>query len=406
MKLAQMKLARWIAAPAIVAIAAMGFGQPAVADDAPVIKIAGFGANSGVVRVFGVNAWATIQAARDKINEEGGVTLADGSKAMVEVSFYDDRCNAEEGISVVRRIASDDYLTAIGPTCSNVAEPLYGILQARVDDDSDTGLQFPIFTDVAIKGGLAQISDWAFRNVPSEAQMYDHLFAWLKEQHPDLETIYGGVEEDFAHSNATWYAVMKAKAPEHGYEVLGEVQWLLNDTSFATQVRQLRRATPDVIAISAHPFTTCGVLREMARQGVAPKVIVGLTSSSSLETLTGCAEQAEGMIIPTSFAPVNPEAEATAAMVSEYGGSLDIHSASAWENMMILRDVIENAGIEGKPETLQEDRRRLRDALAELTETEGLLGLSQRTPEGEAIKPYVFVNAKGGAWDVLFEPGM
>jgi branched-chain amino acid transport system substrate-binding protein len=402
-----MRIAHWMAATAALAIAATGFGSVASAQDEQVIKIAGFGANSGVVRVFGVNAWATMQAARDVINEEGGVTLADGSKAKIEVAFYDDRCNAEEGISVVRRIASDDYLTAIGPTCSNVAEPLYGILQARVDDDSDTGLQFPLFTDVAIKGGLAQISDWAFRNVPSESQMYDNLFAWLKEQHPELTTIYGGVEEDFAHSRATWYAVMKEKAPEHGLEVLGEVQWLLNDTTFATQVRELRRANPDVIAISAHPFTTCGVLREMARQGVQPKVLIGLTSSSSLETLTGCGEQAEGMIIPTSFAPVNPEAAAVAELVADkYGGSLDLHSASLWENMMILRDVINEVGITGTPEALQEDRRKIRDGLAALTETDGLLGKSERTPEGEAIKPYVFVHAKDGAWDVLFEPGM
>jgi branched-chain amino acid transport system substrate-binding protein len=402
-----MRIAHWMAATAALAIAATGFGSVASAQDEQVIKIAGFGANSGVVRVFGVNAWATMQAARDVINEEGGVTLADGSKAKIEVAFYDDRCNAEEGISVVRRIASDDYLTAIGPTCSNVAEPLYGILQARVDDDSDTGLQFPLFTDVAIKGGLAQISDWAFRNVPSEAQMYDHLFSWLKEQHPELTTIYGGVEEDFAHSRATWYAVMKEKAPENGFEVLGEVQWLLNDTTFATQVRELRRANPDVIAISAHPFTTCGVLREMARQGVQPKVLIGLTSSSSLETLTGCGEQAEGMIIPTSFAPVNPEAAAVAELVADkYGGSLDLHSASLWENMMILRDVINEVGITGTPEALQEDRRKIRDGLAALTETDGLLGKSERTPEGEAIKPYVFVHAKDGAWDVLFEPGM
>lgn len=236
--------------------------------------------------------------------------------------------------------------------------------------------------------------------------MYDHLFAWLKEEHPDLQTVFGGVEEDFAHSNATWYAVMKEKAPEHGYEVLGEVQWLLNDTNFATQVRQLRRADPDVVAISAHPFTTCGVLREMARQGVQPRVLIGLTSSSSLETLTGCAEQAEGLIIPTSFAPVNPVAAETAALVEQYNGSLDIHSASMWENIMILRDVISEAGIEGTADSLQADRRRLRDALAELSETDGLLGVSQRTPEGEAVKPYVFVYAKDGNWDVLHEPGM
>ena len=40
------------------------------------------------------------------------------------------------------------------------------------------------------------------------------------------------------------------------------------------------------------------------RQGVKPKVLVGLDSSSSMETLQGCAKQAQGMIIPTSFAPV------------------------------------------------------------------------------------------------------
>ena len=46
------------------------------------------------------------------------------------------------------------------------------------------------------------------------------------------------------------------------------------------------------------------VLKEMQRQGVKPKMLVGLTSSSSMETLQGCGAQAEGMIIPTSFAPV------------------------------------------------------------------------------------------------------
>ena len=65
----------------------------------------------------------------------------------------------------------------------------------------------------------------------------------------------------------------------------------------------------DIVAISAHPFTTCGVLKEMERQGVKPKLLIGLTCSSSIETLQGCAKQAEGIIIPTSFAPVTPEAK-------------------------------------------------------------------------------------------------
>ncbi|MBM3385271.1 MAG: ABC transporter substrate-binding protein, partial [Betaproteobacteria bacterium] len=64
------------------------------------IRISGFGAKSGVVRSFGINGEAAMLAAADQINKAGGVKLADGSKAKIVVDYYDDRCTAEEGISV------------------------------------------------------------------------------------------------------------------------------------------------------------------------------------------------------------------------------------------------------------------------------------------------------------------
>ena len=184
------------------------------------IKISGFGAKTGPVRSFGVNSEAAMLAAADVINKAGGVKLADGSKAKIAVDFYDDRCTAEEGISVIRRIAGGDALVAVGPTCSNVAEPLFGILQKKVGDASDSGLQFPVFTDVAIKVGLARISEWAFRNVPNEMTMYSSVFYWLRTTRPDLKTVYGGVEEDFAHSRATWHVVMKDRANANNFNVV------------------------------------------------------------------------------------------------------------------------------------------------------------------------------------------
>lgn len=369
-----------------------------------VINIAGFGAKSGVVRSFGINSEAALRAAADVINKSGGVKLADGSKAKMAVEFYDDRCNAEEGISVIRRIAGTDAVVAIGPTCSNVAEPLFGILQKKVDDSGDSGLQMPVFTDVAIKVGLAKISEWAFRNVPNEMTMYNSLFYWLRTQHPELKSVYGGVEEDFAHSRATWYIVMKTRAEASGYEVLGNSKWLLADTNFATQVREMKKANADVVAISAHPFTTCGVLKEMQRQGVKPKLLVGLTSSSSLETLQGCAKQAEGIIIPTSYAPINKEAVAAANSTAKFNGAADLHSMAAWENMFILKNVMESEGISAKPGDVQADRRKIRDGLAKLKTTNGLIGVTKRDAEREADKPYLFVHAKKGEWKVLYNP--
>jgi len=383
--------------------AAAGTGSDALAQE-KTVRISGFGAKTGVIRLFGINSEAAMLAAAEVINKQGGVTLADGSKAKIVVDFLDDRCNAEEGISVIRRIYGSDAAVAVGPTCSNVAEPLYGILQKRVDDKGDSGLQMPVFTDVAIKGGLAKISEWSFRNVPSEWTMYSSLYYWLKTKHPNLKTVYGGVEEDFAHSRASWYAVMKDRALANGYEVMGESKWLLNDSNFSTQVREMKKANADILSVAAHPFTTCGLLKEMKRQGYKPKLLVGLTSTSSMEVMQGCPKDVEGMIIPTSYAPVNKEAKFAADQTAKYKGSADLHSMAAWENMFILKQVMESERISGDKSQLQADRRKIRDGLAKLKETKGLLGVTKRTEDREADKPYLFVQAQKGEWKVLHNP--
>lgn len=387
-----------------IAAAAAALAGTSAAAQERVVKIYGFGAKSGVVRIFGLNSEAAMKAAAEQINKAGGVTLGDGAKAKIVIEYLDDRCNAEEGINALRRIAAqNDSFVAVGPTCSNVAEPVFGILQKKAGDAGDSGLQFPLYTDVAAKGGLASMSQWAFRNVPSESAMYKSLFDWIKATRPEVKTIWGGVEKDFAHSNAT-FNVMKGHAEKAGFEVKGASEWLLADTSFSTQVREMRRGEADLVMISAHPFTTCGVLKEMQRQGVKPKMLVGLTSSSSMETLQGCAAQAEGLIIPTSFAPVTPEAKKAAEMVAAAGANMDLHNAAAWENIFTLKELIEKARIIAKPETLQADRAKMREALAAMKETTGLLGKVGRTDDREAVKPFLFVQAQKGAWTVAHKP--
>jgi branched-chain amino acid transport system substrate-binding protein len=232
--------------------------------------------------------------------------------------------------------------------------------------------------------------------------MYSSVFYWLHKTRPELKTVYGGVEEDFAHSRATWHVVMKDRAQANDFKVVGESKWLLADTNFATQVREMKKANADIVAISAHPFSMCGALKEMARQGVKPKVLVGLTSSSTTETLQGCAKQAQGMIIPTSFAPVTKDGKFAAQSTAKFKGAADLHSMAAWENMFILKDVMESEKITGKD--VQGDRRKIRDGLAKLKQTKGLMGVTKRTEDREADKPYLFVQAKGSEWVVLHDP--
>jgi branched-chain amino acid transport system substrate-binding protein len=368
------------------------------------VHVAAIGALTGVVRSFGENSRAALRAAADSINRAGGVRLADGARGRIEVTYVDARCAAAEGIALVRRFAASDALLVIGPSCSGVAEPLYHALQRRAGVTADTGLRIPVFTDGAAKAQLARISEWAFRNVPDEREMYRTTWAWLRRRHPELTTVFGGEEQDFPHSHATWSGIIRPEAVAAGFRIVAEEGWSIADTAFGDVVRRMARARPDVVVLSAHSTNTCGVLREMRRQGVHPKAIVGLTSASSDVTLRLCADVADGLLIPTSFAPVTPSARAAARAIARAGGVADLHSVAAWEILFTVAGVMERAGVRGEPTTVDADRRRLRGALARLARMDGVMGPIGRTPDREARKPYVLVRAEHGRWRVVYAP--
>ena len=162
--------------------------------------------------------------------------------------------------------------------------------------------------------------------------------------------------------------------------------WLLADTNFSVQARAFKRSGADMMIISSHPFTTCGMLKEMRRQRIRPKVLVGLTSSSSAETLKGCSAAAEGIYIPTGFAPITKAAAKVAAAAEANGGAADLHSAAAWENAHIIKQVVEATGVMAKSSRLlKADRRKVRDGLEALVQGQWADGRDRTGPERGGI---------------------
>ena len=106
-----------------VAVAALiAFAPPASVAAERTVKIAGWGAKSGPLRSFGVNSEAVLTAAVQSINDAGGVKLGDGTMAMMEFDYHDSACNADQAISVARKVESQsEALVGIGPTCSGAA---------------------------------------------------------------------------------------------------------------------------------------------------------------------------------------------------------------------------------------------------------------------------------------------
>ncbi|WP_319772610.1 ABC transporter substrate-binding protein [Breoghania sp.] len=393
-----------VASLVAVLAGALFMAQPAAAEQR-VIKISGFGAESGVLSSFGTNSEAAMRAASTLINRAGGVRLADGTRARIEIEYRDDGCDVERGLATLADYVKSDSLVVVGTTCSSVLKPVFESLQKKAGDASDDGFQIPIFADVAMRKGLAGISDWAFRNIPDEVQLYESLWDWMKEQDATLKTVYAGVEENQVHANLTWNKIIKISGAAAGYEVVGDDTWFVDTVDFTKEVEKMRAVNADVVVISAHPFTGCGVLREMARQDYRPKAVIGLTSLATPELIEKCGAEADGMVVPTSFAPINEQARAAAEATAQFNGYADLHSMAAWENIYAIKQVIESEGVQGLPETVAQDRERIRVGLQKLRTMNGLLGEIDRTDEGESVKSYVFVEAHPDGWQVVYDSG-
>jgi branched-chain amino acid transport system substrate-binding protein len=375
------------------------------------LRIGGMWALSGPAAYIGSSSNGLSSLAIDEINEAGGIEIK-GKRVKLVKYAYDDACKAEEGLTVVRRLAdSDKVLFSLGPTCSNVAEPVFGTLQKRLDDPNDSGLQFLFFTDTAIKFGLAKLSPWAFRNVGNEPAMFELTFQLVKEKYPDLKTVAVAYESDFAHSVSTWKGAVKPALEKYGYQVLDTVEWRFEDTEFGAQVTKLRKANADILVMLSHTFSTCGSVKELKRQRVKAKLMVGITSTANTETMTACGQAVEGMIIPTNFAPINPKAKAIAEQAwTKYKADSNLHSVPAYENIYAIKGIVEKAGIDNEPDTLLSDRRKVRDALAKLGSFSGVIGPIKMNGDDDAVKPrdvdkaVILVQAKGGEWSVWWQP--
>ncbi len=372
------------------------------------IPLGAFWAQTGIIKSFGVNSKAVYEAFVEQLHADGGIQLQDGRVGKISTKFYDSGCKAEDAIAIVRKMSGvDNVLLAVGPSCSSALEPVFGILQKTLDDSGDSGLQFMVFSDTSAKPGLGKLSPWGFRASPDESAMYLDVMKHVKAL--GIDSVAFGYEDNFAHSTAT-YKVIRAHALATGIEILEEQGWHYDDISFSTQARRIKKAKADAIVISAHPFTTCGFLREAKRQRIKQKVLIGLTSTSSIETLQACPREAKSMIIPTSFAPVNDEAKRITELVSKKGGFVDIHSAAVWEIMTVIVDALENTNVQLRPETLSMDRRKIRDYVANVGTWKGLLGTivsknqSSSVHDGDISKPWLLAEAQGSEWGIYWRP--
>jgi branched-chain amino acid transport system substrate-binding protein len=377
------------------------------------LRIGGLWAITGGVALTGKGALNLSRLAVEEINAAGGVKVG-GKQVKLELFAYDEACKAEEGLALANRLANvDKVLFSLGPTCSGTAEPIFNTLQKKLDDPNDKGAQFLFFTDTASKFGLAKISPWVFRNTVDEPAMYSLVMKHLTEKMPELKTVSVAWEPDFAHSSSTWKLIIKPLIEkDENHKIVEVVEWGWQATDYSQQVAKLAKANADIYVTLTHEPTTCASFKEMHKQGVKPKVIVAISSLAGGTVIVGCPELAEGMVVPTNFAPVTPKAvelEKKAWDKFKAEANLD-RSHTAYEIIYLVKSLIEGLDIQNTPDSLMADRRKLRDAIANVRSFDGMIGPIKINPESDPQKPreaekeLFLLQVKGGQWTVLHSP--
>lgn len=332
---------------------------------------------------FGLRTKDGVELAVDEVNEAGGV-----NGHPVEIVFGDSAGDPQEAAILVRKMAADDEVLAVwGPFTSGEAEVAFP--QANQ-------LEVPIIASTSGKPGVSgQNRPWAFRNTATEDKVLDPAMAkFVEEYGPERVAIAADVKEPVAKTTGT--ILMPMLAEKHGLEVINPddpVTWETGAQDFSAQVTRLKSMEPDAVLLGTTPTDAARLAKEMQRQGLDVPGIGGV-SMFGTTLLTEGGEAVEGWFTAGVFWKQNPDPEVQEFVenirerhASHFPDDPDpIPDSAAWyDTAKITMQIVAENGI--TPDTpLDEARTTIRDGWANLTDYEGVTGLTSINEEGDGVK--------------------
>jgi branched-chain amino acid transport system substrate-binding protein len=365
---------RHIAYGAIGLVAASFIAAPAVAEQLSgrwvkigiMVPLTGKGAEWGQAGKLGS------EIAAKEINARGGIG---GRK--IKLVVYDTHTKEADGINIINKLAVRDKVLAVsGPCFSSLVEVIYPMLNR---------LKVPVISYCSSKPGLAALSKWGFRNtLTSDKQLKPVVAAWLKAYGIKKVVIIHDLED--AVSKAEGSKILPVLFKKHGVKVLGMLTYRSKDTDFSAMVTQAKSMKPDGIGLGSCYQQAAGIAKEMRKQGLNVPLVGGACAGApGFITIGGKAT--EGSYMSTAAWLEDPRAKVQAfvkKMKAATGGkSFPYSGPRAYDNMYILKQVIEQSGVTNKSGDLEMDRERIRKGWAGLRNFNGVSGTTSINEVGD-----------------------
>jgi branched-chain amino acid transport system substrate-binding protein len=339
------------------------------------IQVGFFGALTGPTATFALSGKNGSTFAADQINAAGGVL---GKR--IEFVVEDDRGEASEAASAVSKLITRDHVVALigenassrtlaaAPIAQSYGVPIISPTSTNVEVTKKGDYIFRVCFIDSYQGGV--LSSFAFHtlNARSAAMLVD-------------------ARNDYSVGLA---AAFRQGFEKEGGRMVGELKYSEGDSDFSAQLTAIGALHPDVLVIPGY-YTDAGLIARQAKSLGVGATLLGADGWDSPKLAEIGGPAIEGAYFSNHYSVDDPSPAVRRfvdAYHKRYGADPDSIAALSYDAVRLLADAIRRAGsTEGK---------RVRDALAETKDFEGVTGRITMDADRNPIKPAVILKVEGG----------
>jgi ABC-type branched-chain amino acid transport systems, periplasmic component len=340
---------------------------------------------TGDMPAVGASSRNAAELAVSEINAAGGITIS-GNTYPVDLVIEDNASKPDQSVAAANKLISQDNVIAIiGPNASLGAIPA-----AEIAEYNKTLLITPWSTNpkTTLDTSSGKPKSFVFRACytdPFEGRVLAR-FATEKLRAKKAAVFYD-VASEAPKSQADLF---RQTFTELGGQIVAFETYTTGDRDFSAQLTKIKSAGPDIVFLPAY-YNDVGLIAQQARRAGIKQPLVGSDAWSSPELIKLAGGAVEGDYFANHYATdiATPTAKKFIdAYAGKYGNVPDDVAALTYDSMGLLF-----AALKKSPSL---DRQAVRDAMATVSDYEGVTGNIKFTPgSGDPVKSAVIMQVKG-----------
>ena len=348
--------------------------------DAKTILLGEYGALTGSQASFGTSTDNAIKMAVAEINAKGGVL-----GKTVELRVEDDNSRSEQVPSAITKLINEDNVLAI------LGEVASSSSLAAAPYCQDAGV--PMLSPTSTNPKVTEVGDYIFRACFIDPYVGESLANFSKDElKAKTAAIFTDVKSDYSKGLSQYF---KDSFTKIGGKVVAEESYQAGDTNFRSQLTNIKGKAPDVIYVPGY-YTEVGNIAVQARSLGMNQTLLGSDGWDSPKLFEIGKSAVNNSYFSNHYSPESKAPKVVkfvADYKAKYGETPDALAAVAYDAAYIMFDAIKRAGAL--------DRAKLRDALAQTKDFEGVTGKISMNKDRNADKKLVIIKIENGKTEVV-----